>query len=72
MLGSVRVKEERRAFVPVKVVKRDEKFRVVEVRSGALARNAAGTPVDGGGHRTRAKALDQAQAINARERGRKR
>jgi hypothetical protein len=57
--------------MPVKVVKKDSKFRVVEARTGKVAKNAAGSPADGGGHRSRAKAVAQVQAINLSERRRK-
>lgn len=51
--------------MPVTVRKRDGKFRVVEAGTGNIARNKAGTPVDGGGHATRPGATAQARAINA-------
>ena len=51
--------------MPVTVVKRRGKWRVVETRTGRLAKNRAGTPVDGGGHRSKAAAAKQARAINA-------
>jgi hypothetical protein len=50
--------------MPAKVVKRGPKYRVVEP-SGRVVKNKAGTAVDGGGHKTKAKALAQARAINA-------
>lgn len=53
--------------MPVKVVKRGEKFRVVDTTTMKVTRNKKGTPVDGGGHPSRAKALAQAQAINQRK-----
>jgi len=49
--------------VPAKAVKRGKVYRVVET-DGTLVRNAAGTPVDGGGL-SRARAEAQARAINA-------
>ena len=49
--------------MPVSVEKRGEKYRIVEP-SGKVAKNRAGTPVDGGGHETRLTAVAQARAIN--------
>lgn len=49
--------------MPAKAVKKGDKFRVVEP-TGKLVRNAAGTPIDGGGHKTKAKAAKQAAAVN--------
>ncbi len=51
--------------MPVKTVKRGSKFRVVEASTGRIAKNRAGTPVDGGGHGSKNKAARQARAINA-------
>lgn len=51
--------------MPVKVVKRGAKYRVVEASSGAIAKNKGGTAADGGGHASEAKAKAQARAINA-------
>lgn len=53
--------------MPVKVEMRDDKWRVVNSDTGDLERNAAGTPVDGGGHDTQEEAQAQARAINARK-----
>ena len=50
--------------MPVKSVKRGSKFRVVEASTGRIAKNRAGTPVDGGGHASQGKASRQASAIN--------
>lgn len=50
--------------MPAKVVKRGDKFRVVEP-SGKLVKNRSGSPVDGGGHSSREKAQRQAAAVNA-------
>lgn len=50
--------------MPAKVRKRGNKWRVVEP-DGTLVKNSAGTPVDGGGHRSKHKAMRQASAINA-------
>jgi len=57
--------------MPVIVAKRDQKYRVVE-KDGTIAKNSAGTAVDGGGHTTFEAARAQAVAINARQSGRKR
>jgi hypothetical protein len=54
--------------MPVKTAKRGSKYRVIESRTGKIAKNKAGTAVDGGGHRTKTKAQAQARAINRRER----
>lgn len=56
--------------MPVMVRKQGGKFRVVE-KGGNVATNAKGTPVDGGGHATKAQAMAQAAAINSslRKRG---
>lgn len=53
--------------MPVKVMRKGGKFRVVESESEKVARNAAGTPVDGTGHSSRAAAQRQATAINLSE-----
>lgn len=53
--------------MPVKAVKMGNKYRVVEAKSGRIATNKAGTPVDGGGHKTKTKAQAQASAINTKE-----
>lgn len=50
--------------MPATVAKKGKKYRVVE-KDGSLVRRG-GSPVDGGGHATRAKAAAQARAINAR------
>lgn len=50
--------------MPVEARKVDGKWRVVEVDTGHIAKNAAGTPVDGGGHGDGMKAHAQAAAIN--------
>lgn len=51
--------------MPVHVEKVDGKYRVVEVATGHIAKNAAGTAVDGSGHTDATKAEAQARAINA-------
>jgi hypothetical protein len=50
--------------MPVAVRKRGRKFRIVESGSGKIAKNAAGTPADGGGHSSEGAAERQARAIN--------
>jgi len=50
--------------MPARVTKRAGKYRVVEP-SGKLVKNKKGTPVDGGGHGSKARAQAQARAINA-------
>jgi len=50
--------------VPVKVIKRNKKFRIVESKSGKIAKNAAGTAIDGGGKASRAEIQEQATAVN--------
>jgi len=49
--------------MPVKIKKVGTKFRVVE-SSGKIAKNKAGTALDGGGHASQAEALAQVGAIN--------
>lgn len=51
--------------MPVTVQKKRGKWRVAEAGTGAIVKNAAGTPVDGGGHGLRVSAQKQADAINA-------
>jgi len=53
--------------MPATVAKRGEKYRVVE-DDGSLVKNKQGTPVDGGGHKSRSAAEAQARAINANKR----
>ncbi len=50
--------------MPVKVMKRNGLFRVVE-SDGRLARSPKGRPVDGGGHDSQSQATAQARAINS-------
>ena len=50
--------------MPATIKKMGSKWRVVEP-GGTLVRNNAGTPVDGGGHISKADAQKQANAINA-------
>lgn len=49
--------------MPARVVKRGDKWRVVEPDGSLITRG--GSAVDGGGHSSREKALAQAAAINA-------
>jgi len=56
--------------MPNTVRKIGDKYRVVEAATGAITKNATGTAVDGGGHRSKAAASAQARAINASQRGR--
>ncbi len=49
--------------MPVSVKKQGPRFRLVEP-TGRIAKNRAGTSIDGGGHLTRDKAIKQAQAVN--------
>ena len=56
--------------MPATVSKRGDRFRVINSDTGNLERNAAGTPVDGEGHRTLKAATAQARAINAGKRDR--
>ena len=51
--------------MPVIVRKRRGKYRVVEANSQRIAKTSKKNAVDGGGHRTQAKAKAQARAINA-------
>lgn len=50
--------------MPVKISKRGDKFRVVEASNNRIAKNKAGTAVDGGGHKSQGRARKQAAAIN--------
>jgi len=50
------------------------KIRIIDKNTGRIAKNAAGTAVDGGGHASMAQANKQKAALNisyARERGAK-
>lgn len=58
--------------MPVKTKKRGKKYRLIESDTGRIAKNAAGTAIDGGGHSSKAKSDRQAAAVNsniARKRG---
>ncbi len=50
--------------MPVKVKKIAGVFRVVESSTEKVTKNRAGTAVDGGGHRSRAAAIRQVNALN--------
>ena len=50
--------------MPVTVKKVGGKYRVVEKATGQIAKNKAGTAVDGGGHSSGGRAGAQASAIN--------
>ena len=50
--------------MPLTVKKRGDKYRVVEVDTGRIAKNAAGTSLDGGGHKSEAAAEKQKAAVN--------
>ena len=50
--------------MPVKVRKRNGKYRIVEPND-RIAKTSKGNARDGGGHRSRAKAERQMRAINA-------
>ena len=51
--------------MPVTVVKRGAKYRVVEADTKKIAATPNGKARDGGGHADQAKASRQARAINA-------
>lgn len=50
--------------MPVKVVKRRGKYRVVESATGRIAKTENGKARDGGGHASKDKAVRQVRAIN--------
>lgn len=50
--------------MPVKAVKRGDKYRVIESGTRRIARGPQGKPADGGGHKDASKAARQAVAIN--------
>lgn len=58
--------------MPVRVEKRDPKFRVVESVGHKIAKNSKKSAVDGGGHSTKDAAIKQSQAININLRKKKR
>lgn len=51
--------------MPVKVARRNGKFRVIEANTGRIAKNKAGTSIDGGGHLIKNKAVKQVGAVNS-------
>lgn len=60
--------------MPLCVSKKGEKFRLVECMTGDIAKNQAGTALDGGGFPSKAAAIKQMQAVNLsmlRARGRR-
>lgn len=50
--------------MPLTVRKRGDKYRVVEAKTGKIAKNAAGTALDGGGKKSKSAVEKQAQAVN--------
>lgn len=50
--------------MPYLVKKIKNKYRVIEKNTGNIAKNQAGTAVDGGGHRNKAGARKQQAALN--------
>lgn len=54
--------------MPVRVKKVGKKFRVVESATGKVAKNSAGTAIDGGGHGSKQKAVSQVNAVNMSKR----
>lgn len=50
--------------MPVKAVKKGDKYRVVEAKTGKITKRG-GSAVDGGGHQSKEAAQRQARAINA-------
>ena len=51
--------------MPVCVEKRSGKWRIVNCGDRSIEKNRAGTPIDGGGHESKAQAARQARAVNA-------
>lgn len=51
--------------MPVKIKPMGGKWRVVEANSGKIAKNKAGTALDGGGHSSKDAALKQVGAVNS-------
>ncbi len=58
--------------MPYAVYQRDGKYRLCNPRTKRVAKNSAGTPLDGGGHSTRESALSQARAMMRAENQRRR
>lgn len=50
--------------MPVKIVKRRGKYRLVDASTGRIDMTDKGNPRDGGGHKDKAKAERQAGYIN--------
>ena len=50
--------------MPVTTAKRGDKYRVIEKATGRIAKNQAGTALDGGGKASKAAAQKQAAAVN--------
>lgn len=50
--------------MPIVVRKQGSKFRLVEKNTGRIAKNSAGSAVDGGGHSSQSSAQKQVNAIN--------
>lgn len=50
--------------MPVRVERRDGKYRIVEISTGDIASTEKGNAVDGGGHDDKLTATRQAAAIN--------
>jgi hypothetical protein len=60
--------------MPLRAARKGDKYRIVETETGRIAKNKAGTAIDGGGFKSRSRAVKQAQAVNisqARKRGAK-
>jgi hypothetical protein len=56
--------------MPVKTVKRGDKFRIIEANTGRIAKNKGGTALDGGGYKSKDKAKAQVSAVNISLKGR--
>ncbi len=54
--------------MPYKIAKRGKKFRILD-QNGRIAKNRAGTAMDGGGHNTERGAKRQVNAVSMSERG---
>jgi len=54
--------------MPVRVAKKGDKFRVVESSTGKIAKNRAGTAIDGGGFKSKIRATAQVRAVNRKKR----
>ena len=60
--------------MPYDIKKQKGKFRIVEKATGRIAKNKAGTAIDGGGYGSEAQAKKQQAAVNisyAKEKGHK-